>query len=384
MRPWYNFDSLLIQQDSTINGLYYGKEIKKGYFEPSLLFYQDYIEKGGHQEGDVFINASGHRFKIIYRLSNGKWKLQNEKLFAVETAWKQKPKPIGIESLRHLKISHLENAELLQSLLKKKLLLALESLLDPQTNLVKLYCMLGFTENCTVYEYLQKFYHIYGRIKREPCAVLHGSLGGKLTECLLAWDKILEAPLEIVFPEYFMYSVDDRQKINMLWYNSFHNFVCTFLNHQLPVSFALPRPVSLEDLEIQKLDIFSIIFFNGEKVDLLDWDEDNVNSYLDMSIVPYGKAGIGKMCEAPAYWNTKVSNVEQDKQIETVSEKVQQYLTESDVDDFIRQLELGTHDIKVLEVVEELEELQEEEEVRDQEDAIEFGLDDEEIDIEQF
>lgn len=387
MRPWCNFEHLLIQQlDSTINRLYYGKEIKKGYFEPSLLFYQDYIEKGGRQEGEVFCNASGSRFKIIYSLSNGKWKLQNEKLFAVETVWKQKPKPIDIDSLRHLKISQLENAELLQSLLKKKLLIALESLLDPQTNLSKVYSMLGFSQNCTVYEYLQKFYHLYGRIKREPCAVLHGSLGGKLSECLLAWDKILEAPLEIVFPEYFMYSVDDQQKIDTLWYNSFHNFVCTFLNHQLPVSFALPRPVSLQGLKMHKLDIFSIIFFNGEKVDLLDWDEDDVNPYLDMSIVPYGKAGIGKMCEAPAYWNTKVSNSEQeDKQVVAIVDKVQQLLTEADVDDFIRQLELGTHDIKVLEDEEELEvDEGEGEEVRDQEDALEFALDDEEIDVEAF
>jgi hypothetical protein len=197
--------------------------------------------------------------------------------------------------------------------LKKKLLLALESLLDPQTNLSKLFNMLGFTQNCTVYEYLQKFYHLYGRIKREPCAVLHGSLGGKLSECLLAWDKILEAPLEIVFPEYFMYSVEDRQKIDTLWYNSFHNFVCSFLNHQLPLTFALPKPVSLEDLKMHKLDIFSIIFYNGDKVDLLDWDEDDVNPYLDMSIVPYGKAGIGKMCESPPYWNTKVSSVEENE-----------------------------------------------------------------------
>jgi len=387
MRPWCNFESLLIQQqDSTINRMYYGKEIKKGYYEPSLLFYQDYIEKGGRQEGEVFYNASGHRFKIIYSVSNGKWKLQNEKLFAAEKAWKQKPKPIDIDSLRHLKISQLENAESFQLLLKKKLLLALESILDPQTNLSKVFNMLGFSQNWTLYEYLQKFYHLYGRIKREPCAVLHRSFGGKLSECLLAWDKILEAPLEIVFPEYFLYSVEDGQKIDQIWYNSFHNFVCSFLNHQLPLSFALPRPVSLEGLEMRNLDIYSVIFYNGEKVNLLEWDEDYVNPYLDMSIVPYGKAGIGKMCEAPTYWNTKVSKVEQlDKQVVAIVDKVQQLLTEADVDDFIRQLELGTHNITVLEdCEEEQEDVQEEDEVRDQEDPLEFGLDDEEIDVENF
>lgn len=388
MRPWCSFDSLLIQQqDSTINRMYYGKEVKKGYYEPSLLFYQDYIEKGGRQEGELFYNASGHGFKIIYSISNGKWKLQNEKLFAAENAWKQKPRPIEIDSLKHLKISQLENAESFQLILKKKLLLALESILDPQTNLSKVFIMLGFSPNWTLYEYLQKFYHLYGRVKREPCAVLHGSFGRKLAECLLAWDKISEAPLEIVFPEYFLYSQDDRHKIDILWYNSFHNFVCSFLNYQLPLSFAHPKPVSLEGLEMQKVDSYSIIYYNGEKVNLLDWDEDNSNPFLDLSIVPYGKAGFGKMCEAPPYWNTNVSSTEElKKQHVAIVDKVAELLTETDVEDFIRQLELGTHNITVLDDGEEEHDnaQEEEEEVRDQEDALEFGLDDEEIDVESF
>lgn len=74
-----------------------------------------------------------------------------------------------------------------------------------------------------------------------------------------------------------------------------------------------------------------------------------------------------------------------DKQIVASVDKVQQLLTEADVDDFIRQLELGTQSITVLEdCEEEQEDVQEEEEVRDQEDALEFGLDDEEIDVENF
>jgi len=385
LRPWSDYDILIRVQDNHSHS-YYGKEMKKGWFQPSNVFYEHYGKPGARQENTIFYNGENVGFQIAYGKA-GKWYLQDQSMFAQEMAWKKDPKMTSFEPLKRVLVQDLFNHEKLELSLQKTLLPCLADILDPQVNLGKVYSLLSLSSSLSVYEYFKRFYHLYGRInKREPLEHLHHSLPYKLNECFFNFETILEAPLGLVFPEFHSYSEQEQNKINNVWESAFHQFIGTFLyrtfreyNINLPM---ITRKV-LEKFEIHR-DYLDTIYNDVEFLDLLDVDlEENSNPFLNSDLVPSGKKAIGRLCDPPSYWN----NVEKIEKLESGENEMNPHfivteLDHNDLENFVRQLE-NTDEVLV-KGEEELESVEETEEPRDDEDELEFALEDTEIDLEQF
>jgi hypothetical protein len=281
------------------------------------------------------------------------------------------------------------NYEKIENDLKKALLMCLGDVLDSNVNLSQVYSLLGLSTCSSIYDYFQRFYHLYGRIKkREPFGMLHHSLCFKLNECFLSWERVLDAPVDILFPEYFMYSVEEQQHLDTMWTNSFHNFMISCLSRSFKdYHLVLPKftPVSLDSMKIHSGLLYHI-YYDNEWIDLHDLDlEENPNVFFDCDMVPTGKKGIGKLCEAPVYWNVK-SNVTQEMVSVENQELIVTELTEKDLEELISKMERGIVDESMFQVEDEEIEVLEEEpiEERDHDDDLEFGLEEADVDLDEF
>ena len=383
LRPWSDYDILIRVQDKCEHS-FYGKEIKKGWFKPSNVFYEQYGKPGARQEKTIFYTGENVAFQVCYNKA-GKWYLQDETLFAQEIAWKNDPKMTSFEPLKRVLVKDLFNHEKLELCLQKALLPCLADILDRQVILGKVYSLLGIESSLSVYEYFKRFYHLYGRIKkREPCEHLHHSLSYKLNECFFNFETILEAPLGLVFPEFYAYSENQQKKINEVWDSAFHQFIGTFLyrtfreyNIQLP----MVTPKILGKLEIHT-DYLDSIYVGKQFLDMLDLDlDEHSNPFLNSDLVPSGKKAIGKLCGPPCYWNV----VEKFDKLVSGNEMEQIAITDldhTDLENFVSQLE--NSDEIIVKAEEELELVEETEEPRDDEDELEFALEDTEIDLDEF
>lgn len=389
LRPWYTFDSMLIKLCEPGDSSFYEKEIKKGWFLPSALFYEQYGREGSRQEKNIFYTSENVGFQICYE-NSGKWYLQETRIFALEKSWKRHFKITKLDCLKRVLMKNMFNYEKIENDLKKALLMCLGDVLDTNVNLSQVYSLLGLSNSSSsIYDYFQRFYHLYGRIKkREPFGMLHYSLCFKLNECFLSWERVLDAPVDILFPEYFMYTMEEQQHLDTMWTNSFHNFMISCLSRSFKdYHLLLPNltPVSLDSFKTHSGLLYHI-YYDNELIDLHDLDlEENPNVFFDCDMVPTGKKGIGKLCEAPVYWNVK-SSVCREMEHVSKEELMVTELTEVDLEELIGKMESGNVDETMFQVEEEEIQVLEEEpiEERDHDDDLEYGLEEADIDLDEF
>lgn len=390
IRPWMKFDSIYIQSSESI--FYHSNNFiifnDQKYFEPSIEFHKEYIKNNGKQINDVFISSNDNSFKIIYKYKNEFFN-QDEQLFAKEKEWNSYN--IYMSSLKHLnKITKISN-------FKKYLIDTIKSSLHNKLNInfnINVIINLIISEfdyNLSIYKMSRKIFNIIGRLF-EPMNKYHLSLLYKINNCYLKFENIMNAPNEILWPEYYSYSVDDQKLLSKNWQICFYNFYYSLLQKILKQEYNLNfhfKHQILNKVKIINNDLSENIYKDEKFIDLKSFDEDTEDEYIDFNFVNHQKEVFGVMIDYPIYWIQNNEKLDEKKDKEK-DEKIEitEYITFNDIEDYIKELEISD-EIKFIE--NELEEDDEEFEIvyteeqrditRDEDDD---NLDDEILDIEDF
>jgi hypothetical protein len=394
-RPWMSFESMMIRSLDN-NTTFYGKELKKEWFAPSSAFHQEYVLEGSKQRKKEFISKNGHRFYICYRVGgtggSSSWAYQEEALFAKEQTWLKSPTSIPKTVLRKLKnLQDIPKFAKIQEKCESIVSYRLSQILGSRFHIQKILEMLrGSVADVTdPFQYIGAYYKLIGRLDPvEPLTRFHGSLPIKLQKCFLRYDSLLRAPNDLVFPELRLYDPESQLKIQEGWKEASKSFVWRILQghfkDQLSLQLEGQRPAKTLNVEIQKLEVETMMFMDGEWVDVAEMDSpDEEHDYLDVSMIPDGLEWIGTMTEAPPYYYTSTTKAV----AETCNNPRQQsgrVMTIKDVMDFLTDLESGTEVTPI-----EGEDLGEEEENEEKEilepDRVgEEDLEEVEIDLEEF
>lgn len=395
-RPWMSFESMMIRSLDN-NTTFYGKELKKEWFAPSSAFHQEYVLEGSKQRKKEFISKNRHRFYICYRVGGGatsSWIYQDEAMFAKEQAWFKSPTSISKTALRKLKsLQDIPKYAKIQEKCESILSFRLSQILGSRFHIQKILEMLrasvaGVTDP---FQYIGAYYKLIGRLDpMEPLTRFHGSLPTKLQKCFLRYDSLLRAPNDLVFPELRLFDSESQLKIQDAWKEASKSFVWRILQShfkdQLSLQLEGQRPAKTLNIEIQKLEVGTMMFMEGEWVDLSEMDPPDEHDYLDVSMIPDGLEWIGTMTEAPPYYYTSTTIADAAETCENnPRHQSGRAMTLQDVEDFLTDLESG---IEVIPMEDEDlvddEEENVEKEILEPDRVGEEDLEEVEIDLEEF
>lgn len=396
IRPWMKFDSIYIQSSNSIlleksykqfydsNNFIIHNDEK--YFEPSIEFHKEYIKHNGKQINDTFISSNDYIFKIIYKYKNDIFQ-QDEELFNKEKEWNSYN--IYMSSIKHFNKLKLNFKKYLIDTIKSSLYNKLNTNFD--IDIIVNLIISKLDKNMDIYQVSRKIFNIIGRLD-QPMNKYHPSLLYKINNCFFKFENIINAPNNILWPEFYNYSENEQKLLFEDWQNSFKNFYYSFLKKILKEEYNLKFNFNYYPYHIINIannnDLSNHIFKDNEYINLNIFDEDTEDDFIDFNFVNHGKEVFGVMIDYPNYWIQKneIINVEEKK-----DKNIEEYITITDINDFIKELEVS-NEIQFIEneINENDSDLENDninfnEEIKDiTRDEDDDNLDDEIFDIEDF
>lgn len=377
-RPWipWEFHTMLIQpvENSSSSSLYTGKQLRKGWFEPTMFFHEAYLAGGGgSQKSNIYeCLVTKERFRIAYGMTASSWRLQNETLFAREKRWSSQSRlVVTIDSLRkHLRKRHV-------SVIHGNFLA--RSLSPPLSFSIVENMINASGEDEKVVDLLSRLYHVYGRLStREPLAAYHTSLLFKIKHLLHQDARLFSTPQGLLFPEYYFYDKEDRDSLDEAWATALE----IFIDKTLIMMMGRESGFSLiADRKIRRLPLMPVVrpptvatgflVYSHASEEHLTVTPDILDLLEEEDIAYINEEAIRRSMETTK--DTPVLLV-----TTTEDPKEKPYISIQDMEAFLLDLEQGKEVAKPSSPIGEDEDSDEEEDAKDEDS------DEEEVDIEEF
>jgi len=373
----------------------------KGWFKPTMRFHQAYLEKGGGvQKGNVYECSAREKlkFRIVYGVGGApgasSWLLQKEDTLVREKAWASRTRLVlPVAALqKHLCMDHLPDSRIVARSVYHDLS-AHDDVLLPLSVLEE--AVRSTDEKVT--DVLSRIYHVYGRLcSKEPLAAYHTSLRYKMEHLLHRDARLFTTPPGFLFPEFYYYPKDEQELLDNAWKKASDRFVSRMLtvimgresgfsiiNSNNGSTLPLPR------LRLAKEEEGCLVYSEASEehlrisVEILDLLDDDEVAYLDQETIRQGGQRRPIASTATATGTTTVIPSYE----ECTNERKK--ITEEDIEAFIQELEQGKKRITTAAELEE-EEAEAEDagvenpEAMDDEVIDEDGLEEVEVDVEEF
>jgi len=396
LRPWIKYDKMYIRCLDESNCHFYNLSVtiqykNNLYYEPSWEFHKEYIKKQGKQKDTIYIMDSSDTkydkisFEILYTLKDHFW-LQDEDTYMKQSQWDNYTVyPYCIKHINNV-VPHYKIQKYLVNILNHHF----RGILHPNFNSEKIIKIIMDSlekKNLSVMDKCIKIFNIIGRCSGF-LSQYHGSFLSKINNNYLFFDKLIDAPHEILWPELFFYSSSDQKILLDNWDQSAVQFYYFIMKLYLKEEYFLrfyykENHPTFSVCTMDVPDLCDYIYENGHKICLKDFNEDDPHSYLDFNYIANGLDLIDICVEAPIYWIRSLTNNENKQEIIETKKEI---IKIEDLYNFLQKIE--NDEIKFLPheeddqayvIDDDLNEEQKENE-RDEDD----NLDDEIIDIDEF
>lgn len=291
--PWASSCTLVPMDPATLP--LSEKQFASQYFDPSTTF-----------SGSVLMWCGKVPFRVEYRKKDGSRVVQTEamyeehKRYREEKGWEVRMKRLPVHE-----------REVWNNMILKWVSFSLSSFLDPKMYDVEMMSRLivkPVFSATTLGERVRLAYNVVGRLHPYfPLSRHHGVLRQRIQHLYFSLETLVELPLDLLFPEYFLDKDTHQKSMDKLWALHLEEFRASLLVQCAQESFHAMGGGTLPAKEVlvvrKSLDRNTYVHKDRRVTTLTkEWCDEWENFFWDEDVVPQGLDSLYSFVEAPGYF----------------------------------------------------------------------------------